>query len=48
MELSDIIDDVFRKMKEGKLGYQLVRFPYTGDLLLDLRNGVVLGEITVK
>lgn len=45
MKLSEIIDNVFKDMKEGKLNYQLVKFPYTGNILLDLRNGVVLGEI---
>ena len=42
-----MIDDVFQAMKDGRLNYQIVRFPPTGALLLDMRNGIFLGDLRV-
>ena len=48
MTRSEGIDRMFKGMKEGALPYQIMIMPFTGDFLLDLKNGLYLGTLKNK
>jgi len=42
---AEIIDAMFEAMTLGQVPYIIIRFPPTGRLMLDLRNGMLVGNL---
>lgn len=42
----ELIDTVFQAMITGRVNYQIIRFPPTGRLMIDLRNGMLMGDMS--
>ncbi len=48
MNRSEGIDQMFREMKDGRVPFQIIILPFTGDFLLDSKNGLYLGTLKNK
>ncbi len=44
-EPTEAINLIFQAMKLGRSNYQIIRFPPTEKLMLDLRNGMLVGDV---
>lgn len=42
---TEMVDSMFEAMMLGQVPYTIIRFPPTGRLMLDLRNGMLIGDL---